>query len=386
MGIRALLGSVSAIALALTLAVPTSANQDLGGSFSGGAVSGNAILNSKGSAYSITSPIDIPAGATLTINPGVEISSQTSTLFRVQGSLVIAGTSDKPVIIRVSDGFVQTIALGNGDDAQNVDISFAHITGGRSFEINAKSFSLRDSEIVSQKTCGFGSLNTVKVSSASTVFARNYFKSICGFDFNVSFGVFGPRGTFNVENNHFAGNSLSSYWLAASALRKDTMTLRGNTFFGATSKVLATGFFKTSVFANDNYWGSLSLPQVRALVEGSVADTFNPASVTLETLLSAPNPQTPASQRLVSEITPTPTPTPTPTSTPTSTPTPTPNPAAKKYKNCSELNKVYKGGVARTSNWVNKGAKLKQTPIVNSKVYDLNKSLDRDKDGLACEG
>lgn len=60
-------------------------------------------------------------------------------------------------------------------------------------------------------------------------------------------------------------------------------------------------------------------------------------------------------------------------------------PKPTKYKNCTALQKVYAGGVALSSKSVNKGGKIKLKPTVNSKVYNLNKSLDRDKDGLACE-
>jgi hypothetical protein len=61
--------------------------------------------------------------------------------------------------------------------------------------------------------------------------------------------------------------------------------------------------------------------------------------------------------------------------------------APKKYKNCAALNKVYKHGVAKK-----KGVRDKTSGVpvrnytVNLKVYNLNyKSLDRDKDGIACE-
>jgi hypothetical protein len=60
-------------------------------------------------------------------------------------------------------------------------------------------------------------------------------------------------------------------------------------------------------------------------------------------------------------------------------------PLALKYKNCAALQKVYAGGVALSSKSVNKGGKIKLKPTVNAKVYNLNKSLDRDKDGIACE-
>ena len=62
-----------------------------------------------------------------------------------------------------------------------------------------------------------------------------------------------------------------------------------------------------------------------------------------------------------------------------------PAPKPVKYKNCTELNKVYPGGVAKSASSKNKGGKIRLVQVVNAKLYDLNKSLDRDKDGLACE-
>lgn len=55
------------------------------------------------------------------------------------------------------------------------------------------------------------------------------------------------------------------------------------------------------------------------------------------------------------------------------------------YKNCTELNKVYKGGVARSSSAKNKGGKTKYKPYVSQALYDANKKSDRDKDLIACE-
>jgi hypothetical protein len=57
----------------------------------------------------------------------------------------------------------------------------------------------------------------------------------------------------------------------------------------------------------------------------------------------------------------------------------------KKFDNCTALNKVYPGGVSKSAKAVNKGGKTKQTPTVNLKVYNENKTKDRDGDGIACE-
>ena len=58
--------------------------------------------------------------------------------------------------------------------------------------------------------------------------------------------------------------------------------------------------------------------------------------------------------------------------------------AAKVFKNCTELNKVYPGGVAFPGA-VNAGGMTKLTPKFNKKLYEANKKSDRDKDGIACE-
>jgi hypothetical protein len=58
--------------------------------------------------------------------------------------------------------------------------------------------------------------------------------------------------------------------------------------------------------------------------------------------------------------------------------------AAKVFKNCTELNKVYPGGVALPGA-VNSGGTTKKEPKYNKALYVANKKSDRDKDGIACE-
>ncbi len=58
--------------------------------------------------------------------------------------------------------------------------------------------------------------------------------------------------------------------------------------------------------------------------------------------------------------------------------------SAKTFKNCTELNKTYPGGVALPGA-VNQGGMTKLTPKYSKKIYEANKKSDRDKDGIACE-
>jgi hypothetical protein len=53
-------------------------------------------------------------------------------------------------------------------------------------------------------------------------------------------------------------------------------------------------------------------------------------------------------------------------------------------KNCSTLNSVYPGGVALPAAF-NKGGSAALRPIFDRQIYAVNVSLDRDKDGIACE-
>lgn len=53
---------------------------------------------------------------------------------------------------------------------------------------------------------------------------------------------------------------------------------------------------------------------------------------------------------------------------------------AKKYKNCTAMKVTYPRGVAKSVT-----AAGSTGAAVNAKVYNANKGLDRDKDGIACE-
>jgi len=58
--------------------------------------------------------------------------------------------------------------------------------------------------------------------------------------------------------------------------------------------------------------------------------------------------------------------------------------AAKVFKNCTELNKIYPGGIALPGA-INAGGVTKMTPHYDKALYLANKKSDRDKDGIVCE-
>jgi Excalibur calcium-binding domain len=60
------------------------------------------------------------------------------------------------------------------------------------------------------------------------------------------------------------------------------------------------------------------------------------------------------------------------------------NAAVKVFKNCTELNKVYPGGVALPGA-ANAGGATKKEPKYDKALYLANQKSDRDNDGIACE-
>jgi hypothetical protein len=46
---------------------------------------------------------------------------------------------------------------------------------------------------------------------------------------------------------------------------------------------------------------------------------------------------------------------------------------------------VYPGGVARGASSRNAGDRTRVDPTVSARVYALNRKLDPDRDGIACE-
>lgn len=67
--------------------------------------------------------------------------------------------------------------------------------------------------------------------------------------------------------------------------------------------------------------------------------------------------------------------------------------AAKTYKNCTAIHKVYSGGIAKkgvhfnTTHYRGKThhRALKGHVKFSTALYNANKKSDRDKDGIACE-
>lgn len=62
-------------------------------------------------------------------------------------------------------------------------------------------------------------------------------------------------------------------------------------------------------------------------------------------------------------------------------------PAVHHFQNCTDMHRVYKGGVARRGahDHRSSGGHARYAPYVSTKLYNANSGMDRDHDGIACE-
>ena len=59
---------------------------------------------------------------------------------------------------------------------------------------------------------------------------------------------------------------------------------------------------------------------------------------------------------------------------------------AQTFANCTEMHKVYKGGVAKPgARDARASGRARYAPKVSLALYTANTKSDRDKDGIACE-
>lgn len=279
--------------------------------FSGGLLSNDFTMSKSSSPFTITQPIQIPEGVTLTVEPGVVINVVgANRLFWVKGAIDLAGNASEKIRINGS-----TSAYFYLEKARTAQLKVRH--------------TLIDGQ-------GSGSIipPTGHEQNASVLIENSEFIDIPGFNYlwypngaeirgNVFMGTGGfGAGTraLNVvfENNLFIGNPTdyfgNRFWIEGWANYEGAeIRVQGNEFRGATLNVLTA---KVDIIAQGNFWGTMDPIQIEKAVldrrdsleyEGR-ADVTNP----LGTPVNSPSSSIILSERATQTPSPGPTASPTP--------------------------------------------------------------------------
>lgn len=360
----------------------------------------DVVLTKAQSPYLVTGILQIPAGRNLVIQPGAEVTFAPGSGIRAIGDVKIGELGGSERVKVTLNTSLQLV--GNGIIAPNVTIYRADIYGKnsqlvygcRKLEI-VESYLERISQIVAEQECPSLSIRDSYLNEVKNVYegffdgAPDFFElnnnsilsmtAICCRTPDRTMGSSNKQAVYKVTNNDFRNlENLNIPWGYLN------YTFTGNNLVGVKNVRIVPYFGLITSSATErisgNFWGPNatddSIRKTVNVVDGktnigiSKVIVFEPSAPNSPKISGFPATRQAELDKAAAEK------------------AAADKPVAispRKYKNCGDLNKVYKGGVARSSKSVNSGSKLKQKPVVNAKVYELNKSLDRDKDGLVCE-
>ena len=250
-----------------------------------GIMSSNTIWTEESSPYVITRTIQIPSGVTLTIEPGVTITSpDPRAMFLLQGAIFARGTPSKNIIF--DGGGVSQIFITTGGGVGSADLDYVVIRNGQGFwDGSAGHFNLTHSELSSLT-------KNVYVGSASEEMHVEYnrFTNTGGLALNPFGGA-----TIYVRYNLFQATTSAVIPVWKTPDRGITI-VKYNSFIDIRGEILGLydRIASADVDVAENYWGTLDTH----IIDQKIVDEND--SITLKghatylPILTEPNPNTPA--------------------------------------------------------------------------------------------
>src|SRR5262249_12029159 len=229
-----------------------------------------------GSPYILTAKVQVAPGATLAIDPGVEVQGNGLGL-EIYGALDASGTPDAPVVFQDTN-----IRPGANTPSQpfTITISNASISGGSLYAPNGAVYGnlvLTDSVV---ENVG---MIYLWYPVADCVIERNILSGV-----SLSIGQNGP--SVYVRNNVLQNSTIENW-----ASYAGNTVVQLNTFADVGSVVvsLPSGYTSAAMNAQYNYWGTTDPNVIQSMIFDRNDDLGCAGVIPFEPFLSEPDPNTP---------------------------------------------------------------------------------------------
>ena len=249
----------------------------MGESVAGGVINANTTW-AAGSVITLSADVQIAAGVTLTVEPGVTINGN-GYQFLAFGSLEMGGTSSQPIKINnahlgfgnnhVTPGY---IAL---DHVEMLGGSFSKGSGFGHFDLTHSSFN------------GVGGFYIWYPTSDSTITQNSFYKSA-----GLSIGLNGPQLT--IADNSFASQT-TGFAIENWANYSNTLAVTGNSFLSTDLVALSLkdGYNSSRFSAENNYFGTTSISTINAMILDQNDSLTRASVIEVSPFLAQPSPNAP---------------------------------------------------------------------------------------------
>lgn len=281
-----------ALLLAGTLTSPgrAGAQEPGGGTEVGGVLASDTTWTRAGSPYRVTSAVQVPAGVTLTVEPGVRVEGRgVDDLVLMHGTVRVEGTASEPVV--VDGGGQANVFSAKGARSAVLQVSHAVVQNGRALwpaTGHEQNGHITFTDSIVRDLSDYSYLWYLR---GQSVFARNVFTRTGGFSVGHH-----TDGQVSFRDNRFTTASRSGYWIRQWAAYGEPTIVTGNTFqaLGSVVLELEDGHPSAELDAPGNYWSTTDPTVVDQMILDSRDSIDRAGRIPYEPLLTAPTSATPA--------------------------------------------------------------------------------------------
>jgi hypothetical protein len=272
----------------------------LGTTSVGGIITSDTTWTAAASPYVVTSTVQVPAGVTLTIEPGVTVQSalgDEEPMFLLNGTIQAVGTPASPIVFDGGGGSDFFSAKNSTADTY-LNVDYAVIRNGGAFwpatgYSQPGYFTVRHSLFRDLKRYSYVWYPEHDVSIEYNVFVN-------AFGFSIGHGG-GASPTISIRWNRFVSrpddpsHDFMDFWVQNWAAYSGSTIVSNNSFenVGEIAVKLPGGYDHAALTATNNYWGTTDASVIESMIYDRNDDITSAGVIPYTPFLSEPDPNVP---------------------------------------------------------------------------------------------